>query len=186
MQYEVEQKFPFSDMQALQERLIALGATIGETQVEVDLYFSHPVARFQQTDEALRIRRQGTKNFITYKGPKVDITTKTRREIELPLPDGEESARDWSSMLEALGFEPVGEVLKWRRKARILWQSQAIECSLDDVQGLGNYCELELLTNLADVAPAKACIAALADKLGLRQSERRSYLELLLEAEGRR
>jgi predicted adenylyl cyclase CyaB len=56
---------------------------------------------------------------------------------------------------------------------------------LDDVQGLGNYCELELLTNLADVEPAKACIAALANKLGLRQSERRSYLELLLEAEGR-
>jgi adenylate cyclase class 2 len=126
------------------------------------------------------------RNFITYKGPKIDATTKTRREIELPLPDGEESAKTWGDMLEALGFEPVGEVLKRRRKARILWQSQAIECSLDEVQGLGNYCELELLANLADVEPAKACIAALANNLGLRQSERRSYLELLLEAEGRR
>ncbi|MGD0654489.1 MAG: class IV adenylate cyclase [Thermoguttaceae bacterium] len=185
MHYEVELKYPVADMRALQERLTALGATIEEAHAEVDLYFAHPARDFAKTDEALRIRRMGSKNFITYKGPKIDATTKTRREIDLPLPDGEESAKTWSSFLEALGFEPVGEVLKWRRKARILWQSQAIECSLDDVQGLGNYCELELLTNLADVEPAKACIAALANKLGLRQSERRSYLELLLEAEGR-
>ncbi|MGA2062607.1 MAG: class IV adenylate cyclase [Thermoguttaceae bacterium] len=185
MQYEVEQKFPVSDMPALQERLIALGATIGETQVEVDLYFGHPARDFSKTDEALRIRRIGAKNCITYKGPKIDITTKTRREIELPLPDGEEPAKDWGNMLQALGFEPVGEVLKWRRKARILWQSQAIECALDDVQGLGEYCELELITNFADLEPAKACIAALAEKLGLKQSERRSYLELLLETGGK-
>jgi len=81
MQYEVEQKFPVSDMPALQERLIALGATIGETQVEVDLYFGHPARDFSKTDEALRIRRIGAKNCITYKGPKIDITTKTRCEI---------------------------------------------------------------------------------------------------------
>jgi adenylate cyclase, class 2 len=186
MQYEVEQKFPVTDMQALQDRLIGLGATIGETQVEIDLYFAHPARDFSKTDEALRIRRIGAMNFITYKGPKVDATTKTRREIELPLPEGEEAAKQWGSMLEALGFGPVGEVLKWRRKARILWQSQAIECALDDVQGLGEYCELELITNFADMEPAKACIAALAEKLGLKQSERRSYLELLLETGGRK
>jgi adenylate cyclase class 2 len=185
MHYEVEQKYPVADMRSLQERLTALGATIEEAHVEVDLYFAHPARDFAKTDEALRIRRDGVKNFITYKGPKIDATTKTRREIDLPLPDGEESAKTWGGFLEALGFKPVGEVLKRRRKARILWQSQAIECSLDEVQGLGNYCELELLTNLADVEPAKACIAALADKLGLRQGERRSYLELLLEAQGR-
>jgi adenylate cyclase, class 2 len=186
MQYEVEQKFPVADMPALQERLIAIGATIGETQVEVDLYFTHPARDFAKSDEALRIRRIEAMNFITYKGPKVDITTKTRREIELPLPDGEQSAKDWGCLLEALSFEPVAEVLKWRRKARILWQNQAIECSLDNVQGLGEYCELELITNFADMEPAKACIAALAEKLGLKQSERRSYLELLLEGGGRR
>ena len=207
MPYEVEQKFPVSNMPALQERLSALGATIGETHVEADLYFAHPARDFAQTDEALRIRRIGgdcpnfcaskngtvplgttaPKSFITYKGPKIDATTKTRLEIDLPLPDGEESSNNWRSLLEALGFEPVGEVLKRRRKARILWQNQAIECSLDDVQGLGEFCELELITNFADLEPAKACIAALAEKLDLKQSERRSYLELLLEtASGQR
>lgn len=168
-------------MQALQERLIALGATIGETQMEVDLYFAHPLRDFSKTDEALRIRRTGPKNFLTYKGPKIDITTKTRREIDLPLPDGEESALTWISLLETLGFKPVGEVCKSRRKARVNWQEREIECALDEVQGLGMYCELELLTDQAGLEPAKACIASLAAKLGLKQSERRSYLELLLE-----
>jgi adenylate cyclase, class 2 len=180
MQYEVEQKFPVSDMRILEERLTALGATIEETHVEIDLYFAHPLRDFHKTDEALRIRRDGQRNFITYKGPKIDATTKTRREIDLPLPDGDESAKTWSGLLEVLGFKPIAKVFKQRRKARILWEGQAIECSLDEVQGLGYFCELELITNLADIEPAKACIAALADKLDLKQSERRSYLELLL------
>jgi adenylate cyclase, class 2 len=182
MQYEVEQKFPVTDMQALQERLIALGATIGEAQMEVDLYFAHPVRDYSKTDEAVRIRRIGPKNFITYKGPKIDATTKTRREIELPLPDGEEAALSWICLFEALGFKPVAEVCKSRRKARVSWQEREIECSLDEVQSLGVFCELELLTDQSDLEPAKACIASLAAKLGLKQSERRSYLELLWES----
>jgi adenylate cyclase, class 2 len=181
MQYEVEQKFPVADIKALRERLIALGATIAESQMEVDLYFAHPARDYSKTDEALRIRRIGPKNFITYKGPKIDITTKTRREIELPLPDGEESARAWTSLLEAIGFEPIGEVCKSRLKTRVNWHDREILCALDKVQGLGEFCELELLTDQAGLEPAKNCIASLADKLGLQKSERRSYLELLLE-----
>ena len=129
----------------------------------------------------MRIRRKGAKNFITYKGPKIDITTKTRREIDLPLPNGEESAQAWTGLLEALGFKPVAEVCKSRRIARFMWQEREIECALDEVQGLGLFCELELLTDQAGLDPAKARIASLAAELGLKQSERRSYLELLME-----
>ena len=44
-----------------------------------------PCRDFAQTDEALRIRTVGDTSFVTYKGPKLDATTKTRRELELPL-----------------------------------------------------------------------------------------------------
>jgi adenylate cyclase, class 2 len=180
MQYEVEQKFPVADMRALQEGLTAIGVAFGEAEVEIDLYFAHPARDFSKTDEALRIRRTGAKNFITYKGPKIDSMTKTRREIDLPLSDGEESAKTWSGLLEALGFEPVGEVFKRRRKAKIAWQGREIECCLDAVQGLGEFCELEILTDDDGLEAAKASIGSLAAKLGLKQSERRSYLELLI------
>ena len=73
--------------------MIELGATIEPPVVQVDQYFAHPARDFAQTDEALRLRRVGKQNFITYKGSKIDATTKTRREIELPLAPGEEARR---------------------------------------------------------------------------------------------
>ncbi len=100
------------------------------------------------------------------------------------MPDGEEPFHAWTGLLEALGFKPFREVRKSRRKAKIPWQAQEIECSLDHVEGLGNFCELELLADQAGLETAKSSIASLAAELGLKQSERRSYLELLLEAGG--
>jgi adenylate cyclase class 2 len=185
MPYEVEQKFPVADMAALEARLCDLGVSISQPRAEVDVYFGHPGRDFARTDEALRIRRKGASNSITYKGPKIDQTTKTRAEIELPLPPGEESARAWAGLLEALGFRPVGEVCKRRRKVAIPWQGRTVEGSLDEVERLGSFAELELVVGSKDVEAAKACIASLAKALGLTGSERRSYLELLLgEGEG--
>ena len=181
MHYEVEQKFPVAVMAALEAELTALGATISAPQLEIDLYFAHPARDFARTDEALRIRRKGRSNSITYKGPKLDQTTKTRREIDLPLEPGGASAGAWIGLLEALGFTPVGEVRKSRRKAAIAWQDRRVECSLDDVERLGTFAELELVVEAEDIESAKACIASLANRLALAGSERRSYLELLLE-----
>ncbi len=181
MKYEVEQKFPVADMAALETALGTVGATISEPHREVDLYFGHPARDFAQTDEALRVRRKGRTNFITYKGPKLDETTKTRQEIELPLAPEEESVDAWAELLEVLGFRPVGEVRKFRRKAAITWQGRRVEGSLDEVEQLGTFAELELVVEADDVEAAKACIASLAEKLGLTGGERRSYLELLLD-----
>jgi adenylate cyclase class 2 len=179
MAYEVEMKFPVADMRALEARLAGLGAKVSPPQSEVDVYFAHPARDFAQTDEALRIRRQGSANFITYKGPKIDATTKTRREIDLPLPPGQQAAATWTSLLEALGFSAVGEVQKIRRKAHVDWQGGRVEASLDEVQRLGLFVELELVVEPAEVEAAKACIASLAEALRLEGGERRSYLELL-------
>jgi adenylate cyclase, class 2 len=180
MPYEVEQKFPAADLTALENRLRELGATVAGPVAEADLYFAHPAKDFAKTDEALRLRRKGEKNFITYKGPKIDPTTKTRREIELPLPPGEETVGKWRELLEAVGFRPVAEVRKSRKKAKIIWQGRGVECSLDTVEGLGTYFELEVIAEQSGLDAARSVIASLAEKLGLTGSERRSYLELLL------
>ena len=179
MHYEVEMKFPVDDMAAVEARLAELGAAIAEAKIEVDLYFNHPARDFAQTDEALRLRRVGGVTRITYKGPKVDRTTKTRRELDLPLPEGEETFDAWSTMLDALGFTPVGEVRKHRRKSLVSWQGRTVEVSLDQLDRLGAFVELELVVPEAEFDAAKTCIALLAARLGLSESERRSYLELL-------
>lgn len=162
MRYEVEQKFPVPDMAAVQKRLAELGAAVAAWQLEVDLYFAHPAKDFARTDEALRIRTIGTANYVTYKGPKIDQTTKTREEIELPLPGGPQGYADGQRLLEALGFRPVAEIRKRRRKAEIAWQGQKVEVSLDEVDSLGTFVELELIASADGVESAKESILQLA------------------------
>ncbi len=181
MSYEVELKFPVPDLSAFAAKLTALAIPIAPAQSEIDVYFSHPARDFAQTDEALRLRRKGDANYITYKGPKIDAATKTRREIELPLAPGPDSFASWTALLEAVGFHPAGEVRKSRRKAAIPWQGRQVEASLDEVERAGTFVEFELVAEQSDVDAARACILSLAQSLGLTQGERRSYLELLLK-----
>lgn len=181
MKYEVEQKFPVDGLSRIEAQLAAMGVGISSPRVEADRYYAHPARDFAATDEALRIRRADQGVFLTYKGPKLDATTKTRHEIELPLGSEASAAEAWGNLLEALGFRPVAEVRKRRRKAIVAWQGRQIEMSLDELDPLGTFVELELVVAPEEVDAAKAHVASLADALGLARSERRSYLELLLE-----
>lgn len=181
MRFEVEHKYRLADPDACQRRLVELGGVVGLTQMQVDAYYAHPSRIFAETDEALRIRRVGEENCVTYKGPKLDPLTKTRRELELPLAAGETGAAQFGELLEALGFRPAAIVRKERRHVALAWQGWTVDVALDTVDKVGDFIELELAVDEADVEAAKACLASLAKVLGLSQSERRSYLELLLE-----
>jgi len=181
MSYEVEQKFPVDDHLALQRKLAALGANVQPPIEQIDRYYAHPSRDFAATDEALRIRRVGSQNCLTYKGPKIDAATKTRREIEVPLASGQAAEQQFAELLEALGFRPVIEVRKQRRVAHVAWRNRQVEACLDQVDGLGHFAELELVAEAEELNDARAALSTLAEELGLRDSERRSYLELLLE-----
>ena len=188
--YEVELKFRVEDPAALDRKLIALAARFRDPVTQVDRYFAHPSRDFVRTDEALRLRQTGDDVAITWKGPRIDTATKTRRELELDLaplspaagrpPGGAATIERWTELLEALGFRRVREVVKRRRPARVPWQGAEVDLALDSVVGLGEFVELELLAREGEVPMAQACILALAEELGCGTPERRSYLELLL------
>jgi adenylate cyclase class 2 len=186
--YEVEVKFPVADAESLERKLVALAARFREPVEQVDLYFAHPARDFARTDEALRLRNVGQGVALTWKGPRIDAATKTRREIELPLadlpamlPGGPPTTLErWSELLEALGFRRVREVAKRRRPARVLWQGAEVDVALDHVASLGDFIELELQAREGEVPLAQACVTSLAHELGCGEPERRSYLELLL------
>ena len=180
MAFEVEQKFPLDDATALLARLGELGVASAGQCGQVDRYFNHPGRDFAATDEALRIRSVEDENFVTYKGPKRDATTKTRQEIELPLASGAAAAQAFAGLLEVLGFRPVASVCKRRETFHLVWQGRDFELALDDVDGVGRFVELETIAEPADLAAAQERLHSLAARLGLSQSERRSYLELLL------
>ena len=182
MAYEVEQKFHVKDLAALREKLGSSGATVAGEVEQADTYFAHPQRDYAETDEALRLRRVGEKNFVTYKGPKLDATTKTRTEIEIPIEEGQFGRAQGEALLKALGFRQVADVIKNRQTYHMDCDGQTVEIALDTVTGLGTFVELEIgVDSQTAVAPAREMLAQLAGQLGLEHNERRSYLELLLE-----
>jgi adenylate cyclase, class 2 len=183
---EVEIKFRVPDWSAVVSRLQALSAVASPQRKDTDHYFNAPDRDFAQTDEAVRIRRIGTGNVLTYKGPKVDTATKTRNEIELKLSEGAATAADAVRFLSALGYRPVAVVTKLRQVHTLERDGFTIQVCLDDVGAIGKYVEVEALVGSEQFESAKQTVLSVAAELGLTDQERRSYLRLLLEQTGKR
>jgi len=182
MAFEVEQKFLAPDHDALARRLEAMGARAGPAVEIEDLYFNHPARDFAATDEALRLRRAGDQNVVTYKGPKRAGPTKTREEVEVPIAPGDAASGDIQYLLIQLGFIPVGGVLKTRKTYQLAGRAGPMTVSLDDAGDLGRFVEIETLAAVeSDLPDAQAAVAGLAEDLGLVDLEPRSYLRMSLE-----
>ena len=182
---EVEQKFRGVDFDLLEQKLRSLGAVESERHSEADHYFNAPDRDFAKTDEALRIRRVGTSNRVTYKGPKRDRYTKTRTEIEVPLADGEETAEDFARLLVQLGYRLTAVVRKDRRTYHLKRDGFELAVTLDDVSDVGQFAELEIGVAEEQLDAARVTLLRAATELRLANSERRSYLEMLLSKQGK-
>ena len=181
--HEVELKFPLAgDRDAVLFLIRGLGAHLVRTIGQADRYFNHPQRDFAQSDEAFRIRSVGAQNFVTYKGPKIDTRTKTRPEIELPLGDGEALAEQFAEMLTKLSFRPVATVRKQRACWELVRGDWHFEVAFDDVEEVGTYLEIELVTDTAGLPLAQQAVLDLATELGLSEPEPHSYLRLLLKS----
>jgi adenylate cyclase, class 2 len=184
--YEVELKFPLDDPERIRSELDALGARAGEAIEQIDRYFNHPSRDFGRTDEAFRIRQTGGTNRVTYKGPKLDARAKTRREIEIAFGESPEDAERFAEMLRLLGFREVRTVRKRRVPYDLTWEGRSVEVSLDEVDELGTFAEIETQAGEGSRDAARDAILRLAERLNLADSERRSYLELVLELDSRK
>lgn len=177
---EVEVKFADVDFPRLEVQLAQWGVTAASERNDADHYFNAPDRDFARTDEALRVRRIGPLNYVTYKGPKRDAQTKTRTEIEVPMADGDQAAADFMRLLTCLGYRPVAVVRKRRRLFHLRREEFNFEICLDEVEHLGRFAEIEVLAPEEQLDEARAAVLRLAAALGLTVGERRSYLEMLL------
>jgi adenylate cyclase class 2 len=170
---EVEVKAKIDSFEEMEKRLENLGAEKGKREFQEDIYFASPVVDFAKTDEALRIRTTNNDTFITYKGPKLNDRAKTRKEVEMTI-ENAEKAKD---IFEEIGFRAVRTV----RKNRQYYTYENFEISLDDVEGLNPYMEIEIaLNDSEDYSLAQEKIFELFERLGITDGfERTSYLELL-------
>lgn len=182
MSFEIEQKYRCADHEFVVAKLESLGATASPTIAQEDTYLSHPARDFAQSGEALRVRRSGDHNAITYKGPRHEGPTKTRRELEIPFQSGPPNLDKLRQLFEALGFEVVMRVRKSRTPYHLSFQGRPLEIVLDDAEGLGTFVEVEAIAEGdGDVASAQNAVVALSLVLGLTELEPRSYLRMALE-----
>ena len=170
---EVEVKARINSFEEMEKRLKDLGAVKTKDEFQEDIYFQSPIVDFAKTDEALRIRTTNNDTFITYKGPKLNEKAKTRKEVEMSI----ESASKASDIFTEIGFAPARTV----RKSRQYYQYENFEISLDDVEGLPPYMEIEIaLSDSDDYTEAQNRIFELFEKLSITDGfERTSYMELL-------
>jgi adenylate cyclase class 2 len=171
---ELEAKIRIREPEKLSKALMRMNAQKKGRESQEDVYFNAPHRDFALTDEALRVRYAGGSAEITYKGPKMaDLKLKARIEVNI----GVDSGRDCEQMLELLGFTRVMEV----KKVREIFEMDATTISIDTVEGLGCFIEIEVVTD-GDLHQAEKKIEAVQKKIGIvGPSLTESYLELLLK-----
>lgn len=177
---EVEVKYRLADSARVEQLLRDWGATVVAEHVEEDHYLNAPDRDFAKTDEAFRLRRIGQRNLLTFKGPRHDGTSKTRPELEVPCPDGEESAEAFLKLFRYLGYRFTAVVRKRRKIYEWTRDAFNIHACLDDVEQVGRFIELEIMVPDSQYPAAKASVLQVAAELELGQTETRSYLEQLL------
>jgi len=182
MRFEVENKYRSSAQHQVLDLLLERGAVEEAEVTHEDIYLKHPSRDFAQTNEALRIRRVGSSNHLTYKGPKRAGPTKTREEIELTFEEGDPAFAQLLQLFKNLGFSEVAVVRKTRRCFRISSANHHLNISLDSAAELGDFVEVEAIAqDESDLPSAQALVIETANWLGLTQLEPRSYLRMLLE-----
>src|SRR5699024_104536 len=161
--YEVELKLR-ADHDRVRKRLAAHEATsLGDVYQE-DVYYDAPHRAFEETDEALRIRRESDDDDsattrLTYKGPLVEAASKTRIERETAVADHEAMV----GILDGLGFTPAATVEKHRER----FSCGEYTVALDTVTDLGEFVEVEReVAAETDIEPARDGARALLSELG--------------------
>ena len=190
--YEVEIKVP-AELEAVRERLRRVDAERVGARRQRDVYYDAPHREFAETDEALRIRHETVRpsgdetatdgekpdgdetTRLTYKGPLLDGESKTRSEHEAGVDDPDALAE----ILDDLGFEPAATVTKRRE----CWAFREFTVTLDDVDGVGEFVEIEReIPETEGIDATREAAVESLSRLGLDADEqvRTSYLGLLL------
>jgi adenylate cyclase class 2 len=170
---EVELKVKVPALDPVRIRLFDHQAKFLGKVHEHDIFYNAPHRDFGVTDEAVRVRYADDRAVVTYKGPKIKkFGLKAREELNF----GVESGEPFETMLLRLGFTKTAEVNKWRENYRL----GNTTISLDDVEGLGTFAEIEVIAeNGADNPTTK--IGKIARKIGVEgEPILESYLEMLL------
>ncbi|ASJ04584.1 class IV adenylate cyclase [Thermococcus barossii] len=170
---EVEVKFRV-DFNSTKRAIESIGAAFVREEIQEDVYLSIPLP------ELLRVRRIGNLNrsFLTYKRIADPGRNEEFDELEVEVSSFETTLE----ILKRLGFKEDVVV----KKRRLVYRLGDVTFELSEVEGLGAFLDIEVISD--DVEEAKHKIWETARRLGLSKEdvEPRLYQELIREKMGRR
>jgi len=105
-------------------------------QLEADQLYDRASGELRQADQVLRLRTQGQRSTLTYKGPAQRAPHKSREEIELDVSDG----LAFAVVLAKLGYQPAFRYEKYRTTFAATDQTGII--TMDETPA-GDFLELE-------------------------------------------
>jgi len=197
--FEVEIKVNIPNPDELKQKIRALHGVYKTSLFHEDTYYNMPkeLRDFQITDEALRLRKSEefienssgvthkSQYFLTYKGNKIDLSTKTREEIEVKINNFEKMEK----ILNVLGFQEVLTIQKERELYEVIYLDKKINLLIDYIPQLQEfYMELEMIVNsTGEINSVRDFLFDFLDTLNIpaKNSIRKSYLELILERESK-
>jgi len=165
---ERERKYRITDEDAVRLReLLAATAVLVIREVQENTIFRDRATRLRK-GTYVRLRSSGTRRELTFKGKKT-LKGLDKSRLELTVAVGEGPLEE---LLAVIGLEPY---LTYVKETEI-WSLQGVHVSLDRIDGIGCFCELEAHDEQAD-------LQAVADALSLRKDtwEPRGYRTLTAE-----
>ena len=130
-------------------------ATIKDELIEKDLYFSIPTSSTVEKGSIIRVREDTKQNgerkiILSYKSPNVlREGVETREEIEVQV------LSDVPSLTRLLGkidLKPLVPVTKRRVEYSLTYKGVHFTVTLDNVDSLGSFVEIELMSERKDDA----------------------------------
>ena len=173
MHVEIEIKAALQDPEAMKQKLLALGATFKGQHYQHDILLDPPNVNFAETDQVLRIRNTNGTWKLDYKTKRLDDETKSRKEYSLVVEDGNQLKEIFSLMQ----YKLVGEI----EKTRDNYTCDGITITIDNVTHLGHFIEVEILSAEEQFAANKEKLFTFLNTLGIKETIKKDYLELLWE-----
>jgi adenylate cyclase class 2 len=172
---ETEAKFRIGSAQEVKDAIASLGAQFVKVSAQLDRYMQHPCRDLISSDEALRLRMEGIRYELTYKGSKEPSSLMKKR------PEKSCQISDFESMekiLMALGFRKLADIIK----QRTMYRFKDYEICVDIVENLGQFIEIEWTRKEEPDTKVMSEMISLAQSVGaIGPPILKSYLQMYLE-----
>jgi adenylate cyclase class 2 len=132
---EQEVKLAFESVEAAERAVDRAGGRLAVSRRPLaDTLFDTQDGALRRRHSALRLRRDGTRTLVTYKGPPAASPVKSREELETSMGHAETA----TAILEALGFRPWFQYEKHRAE----YVLGAVRIAIDETP-MGVFIEIE-------------------------------------------